>query len=138
MKRFSFITTCLFIMALSINLYAQNPSVRGGKSGRQHNRANLKKMDANQDGTVTREEWKGKPGRFNKLDQNNDGIISKEEALNARHHRGKKHLRKIDANRDGQITRDEWQGKADKFSRLDKNNDGIISGSELNRRRRRS
>jgi hypothetical protein len=37
----------------------------------------------------------------------------------------------MDADRDGVVTRGEWRGSAQAFRRQDKNNDGVLSGSEV-------
>lgn len=42
-------------------------------------------------------------------------------------------LAKIDANMDGQISREEWPRKPEAFARFDKNNDGVLTRDELNR-----
>ena len=84
MKRFSIIAACLFALVLSTLVFAQNPPVR---QGRHHGK--LKQMDTNHDGAISRDEWRGKPKKFNKLDQNHDGVITKQE-LKARHHKGQR------------------------------------------------
>ncbi len=39
-------------------------------------------------------------------------------------------LKKMDDNRDGMITREEWKGRQEAFGRLDRNNDGAIGKQE--------
>src|SRR5262245_6851180 len=46
-------------------------------------RRGIQQMDANSDSKISREEWKGKPKRFDRLDTDKDGMISQEE-LDAR------------------------------------------------------
>ena len=41
-------------------------------------------------------------------------------------------LRQLDYNRDGKLSREEWQGRQD-FERLDRNHDGYLSRNELAR-----
>ena len=42
---------------------------------------NILKMDANNDGIITRAEWNGKKETFTKLDQNGDGVLTAEDGL---------------------------------------------------------
>jgi len=44
-------------------------------------------MDTNNDGKISRDEWKGNPKRFDRLDANGDGVITKEEIGGARQNR---------------------------------------------------
>lgn len=46
-------------------------------------------------------------------------------------------LRKMYTNQDGTITRDEWNGRQEAFGKLDRNNDGVISKSEMRKCRRK-
>ena len=45
-------------------------------------------------------------------------------------------LRQMDSNGDGRITRSEWRGNEQAFSRRDRNGDGVLAGNELRRRNR--
>ncbi len=142
-KRFSMFATCLLAMILSTAAFAQSQSVASDQTGQQkqrnsrHHGGKLTKMDTNHDGQITREEWKGRDRGFQKADQNNDGIISRQETRNGRRQLGKLHLRQMDSNQDKQITRSEWSGDPEAFSRLDKNSDGIITKEEIRGRRRK-
>ncbi len=133
MKRFSIIAACLLALLVSTSVFAQNP--QGKRGGRNHG-GRLKKMDTNNDGQISRDEWKGKPQVFDRVDRNNDGSIGREEAANAGREQGNRQLKQMDANNDGQITRSEWTGDPEAFSRLDVNNDGSITKEELKGRRR--
>ena len=79
-----FLAVCL----LPAILNAQNadaPRERGGDDVRSERRAHLKKIDANGDGNISREEASvgGNPERvqrmFDHLDANNDGLITRDE-----------------------------------------------------------
>ncbi len=144
MKWFSIFAAGLLALALSTVAFAQDPQVQppqqsGKKAGRRAGKqaGKLKKMDANQDGQITLDEWKGRDGGFQKLDRNNDGTISREEAAAGRQQIGKRQLKKMDTDRNRQITRSEWSGDPEAFTRMDKNSDGILSGRELKGRRRK-
>ena len=134
MKRFSMIAAGLLALALTAGTLAQDPTTQS--PGREHRGGKLRKLDANNDGQITRDEWKGKPKGFGRLDRNNDNIVSREEAAAARRAHGKRQFKKMDANNDGQISRAEWQGDAELFSRLDVNSDGVIAQEERRGRRR--
>jgi Ca2+-binding EF-hand superfamily protein len=94
--------------------------------------------------------------RFNQTDTNRDGAITQEELKasfekkkaerqqrpnkkgHAKHDKGKKHHKrgdffaKIDANKDGKISRSEATKMADqRFARLDKNSDGAVTQEEM-------
>jgi Ca2+-binding EF-hand superfamily protein len=108
-------------------------------------------MDNNNDGQVSRDEYlsykqKYAETRFQSMDANSDGVISKEEfaahkASRTGHkyghheHHGKdngKIFTKLDANNDGQLTRDEslaaWTNW---FKRLDANGDQTVTLEEV-------
>lgn len=137
MKRFSIIATCLFALILSTTVWAQNPTERGGKRGGRNRSNKLKKMDANQDGQITRDEWKGRDRGFQKADRNNDGIISRDEALAGGRKFGKRQLKRMDADKNRQITRSEWSGDPESFNKLDKNNDGVLTRQEIKLHKRK-
>lgn len=134
MKRFSIIAASLLALALTAVTLAQDPTTQS--QGRERRGGKLQKLDANNDGQLSRDEWKGKPKGFRRLDRNNDNIVSREEAATARRAHGKRQFKQMDANNDGQISRAEWTGDAELFSRLDINNDGVIAKDERKSRRR--
>lgn len=101
------------------------------------------KMDADQDGAVSKQEFiehakKRAEKRFNKLDKNKDGQLNADE--NVVWQSRKKHhlLEKMDENQDGQISPEE-HGKMTQrwFNKMDSNNDKVVSGDELKRRKHR-
>ena len=55
---------------------------RSGKASARKLDKKFKKLDANNDGTVSRDEWKGRAKAFDRLDTNHDGMLTKDE-LNA-------------------------------------------------------
>lgn len=52
-------------------------------------------------------------------------------------HKVRKIFRRLDTNRDHQISRDEWKRQPKAFDRIDLNHDGVLSAEELKNRRRR-
>jgi hypothetical protein len=106
----------------------------------------IQRMDKNNDGQISRDEWSRKPEIFNRLDADANGILTREElsatANQIRNRSGKrdasrKMAEKLDKNNDGQISRDEWPRKEKAFDLLDANKDGVISSEELQQARER-
>jgi Ca2+-binding EF-hand superfamily protein len=95
---------------------------RTGMSGPQ--------MDTNQDGKISRDEWKGPADAFNRIDANADGYLTPDEAPRRRGSPDGR-MRQMDTNNDGAISRDEWRGPADMFDRIDTNKDGTIQKDEV-------
>lgn len=90
-------------------------------------------MDRNNDGVISRSEWRGNDRSFRNQDWNNDGVLSGREvranAVRTRNSRSSR-VDAVDRNRDGAIDRSEWLGNRREFQRLDRNNDGYITLSE--------
>jgi Ca2+-binding EF-hand superfamily protein len=107
-------------------------------------------MDRNNDGQITRAEWRGSDRSFAVHDWNGDGVLSGDEVRvgavrsrptgdpafdpyreyqfddwTARGFTG------LDHNRDGRITRDEWHFDLETFRRADHNGDGWVSRAEF-------
>lgn len=141
MKRFSFFAACILFLLTSIPVFAQNPQGpqgqpgprrRGGLNGEKR----MKRIDINNDGAISRDEWKGRPEAFDRIDKNRDGSLTREEFGGAARRQGGR-LDQMDANNDGQISRDEWKGAPKRFDRLDANSDGVITKEEIRGRRNR-
>jgi Ca2+-binding EF-hand superfamily protein len=97
-------------------------------------------QDLNKDGRLSADESKMPPPRFARIDANNDGALTREElraAFEARAERhagkpGKPQFERMDADKDGKVTKAEALAAAsERFTRLDTNKDGIITGEEL-------
>ncbi len=144
MKRFWMLLVCLMAFPFWSVVFAQDPQgqpvprQRGGPAGREKR---MKNMDINNDGAVSRDEWKGKPQVFDRFDKNGDGSLTREEqraevTRKASPGKQKGHVRQMDANNDQQISREEWKGDAKRFERLDVNSDGVITREEIRSVRR--
>ena len=135
MPRRNYLLPVLVIAILSASAVAQT-SIQPGQPGQgaRKGRHMLKRFDANGDGQISRDEWKGKPQAFDRLDRDHNDVITADELAAARQmHRQRmvERLEKMDANRDGIISRQEWTGKLEVFDRLDQNHDGMLTREEL-------
>lgn len=118
----------------------------GGKRGAQM-QERLKAADANNDGMISREEAKALPRiaeQFDAIDANRDGHVTTDE-LRAFHqarrgeHRGEMG-KKLDANGDGKLSRDEVANHpklVQEFDAIDADKDGLLSPEELKAARAR-
>jgi len=95
-------------------------------------------MDANHDGIVTREEWRGSAFIFQNSDWNGDGVLSGNEATGGAHrgidynrNHSKDRFIDLDKNKDGLISPREWDGVVSAFNRLDDNRDGALTAGEF-------
>lgn len=89
-------------------------------------------MDRNNDGMITRSEWRGNSRSFNNQDWNNDGVLSgREVRRNAMRVRNRNtRVEAVDRDRNGRIDRGEWMGTRNEFRRIDRDNDGYITADE--------
>lgn len=136
MIRISVIVACLMVTLLSSEAVAQ---ADGQKRARDRGQR-LKRLDADGDGRIARNEWKRKSNVFDRLDANGDGFVTDEELRATSRRRGtrqdRKRLAVMDKNSDGQISRDEWTGASSRFDLLDGDKNGTISAEEIKARRR--
>lgn len=99
----------------------------------------LETLDTDKDGAVSKAEFEARRAAdFTAADSDKDGNVSAAE-LSAFHeqkmaeHRAEREKRmyeRLDANKDGKVTKDEFEG-AGMFDRMDKNKDGKISADEM-------
>jgi Ca2+-binding EF-hand superfamily protein len=101
--------------------------------------AMLRRLDADQDGFITRSEW---DGFFDKSDSNADKRISSEELQPSLHTDGAEEeldpdrgrlaaFERLDANKNDAIESQEWPGKVRDFRYLDANHNGSLSREEF-------
>lgn len=107
-------------------------------------------MDRNNDGEITREEWRGSARSFEVHDWNGDGRLSGDEVRiggrrNSRLEEAdhdpswaeryeswtEEGFRNLDHNRDGRITSNEWHYERESFIRADRNRDGALDRAEF-------
>ncbi len=109
-------------------------------------------MDANRDGVITRQEWRGSAQSFRTHDWNGDGVLSGDEVrVGARRSNDPREpepfdsdqrdyqftdwtargFTTLDHDRNGRVTRDEWHFDLEDFRRADHNRDGWLSRVEF-------
>lgn len=101
-------------------------------------------MDRNNDGVITRAEWRGSQQSFRVHDWNGDGILSGDEVRPGALRPSDQNQREagirddredtfenLDVNGNNQIERHEWHASADAFQWLDRNKDGVLSRREV-------
>ena len=127
----SFLTVLLASAAFAQDPQTTPPNSIKQKQGPRNMTKMLRKQDANSDGKLAREEWKGKAQGFDRLDQDKDGFLTREELASP----VKSALSKLDTDNDGKVARAEWKGKPRGFDRLDANGDGFLTPEEFAQRR---
>ncbi|MFW5868104.1 MAG: EF-hand domain-containing protein [Armatimonadota bacterium] len=107
------------------------------------------RLDANQDGKIDADEFKGPDEAFARMDRNGDGFITRDELGGEGDRPGfgrpgnygqrgdvdpterwQKMLERFDANEDGKISAEEFQGAEKVLRFLDANNDGEVTEDE--------
>jgi Ca2+-binding EF-hand superfamily protein len=141
------LSTCLIALGL-----LAGTAMAGDKPRSDAPRDELR-ADTDGDGRVSRAEATAAGAErsgawFDKLDADKDGYVTREETRQARETRrsdmrekAEAHFKAADSNGDGQLSLDEVQAKmpklADRFGTLDKDKNGFLSQSELQRPRHR-
>lgn len=111
----------------------------GAQAGHGHGDKLWDNLDANKDGKVTADEMSERHADLiANADQDGDGALTKEEMK--AYHKAKREERRAkhnpDKNNDGVIDRTEFINAAqERFDKMDKNGDGVISEDEKKHRR---
>ncbi|MFQ5562976.1 MAG: EF-hand domain-containing protein [Parvularculaceae bacterium] len=125
-------TTAFLLSAVSAVLFAASGALAGGHGKRG---GHWDRLDANDDGKITAEEMDDHQAEFFAgADADGDGAITREEMKAFHKARRAEHMRERmgDANGDGVVERDEYMdAAAERFDKLDKNEDGVLSEDEL-------
>ena len=113
------------------------------QQGQRQQQARFRAMDTNNDGVITRAEWRGNDRSFRNHDWNHDGILSGDELRAGavppqgnQTDRGfyewtRAGFRSVDANGDNRITRNEWNYDYELFLRADRNRDNVLTLAEF-------
>lgn len=99
-------------------------------------------LDVNGDGQITRNEWRGNARSFQNFDRNGDGVLAGEElSVDAERRAVARNQEEdvpfderfdyLDVNGNGFIERNEWDGGANAFQRLDTSGDQRLSRGEF-------
>src|SRR5688500_12716851 len=114
----------------------------------QQIRIRFAEMDANNDGRISRQEWRGSRQAFLVHDWNNDGVLSGDEVrpggrrpatedpdfIEGRLENqdwSPQRFTRLDINRDSRIVRAEWPYDWQSYRRADRNRDNILTRSEF-------
>ena len=122
----------------------------GGQGTARPARMRFEVMDRNNDGVISRDEWRGSARSFEVHDWNGDGQLSGDEvrigarrnprledadhdpSWNERYESWTEAgFANLDHNRDGRLTSNEWHYARESFVRADRNRDGALDRSEF-------
>src|SRR5580765_1500371 len=106
----------------------------GVQSASAQSKAQIQRMDRDNDGVVTRAEWQGQAGAFRLHDTNKDGVLSAGEVWenwSPDRNAWMDRFGDLDVNNDGAITRNEWRDSVATFRELDRNRDNRLSRFEF-------
>lgn len=98
---------------------------RGTSADRQQRFVDI---DADRDGMIEPNEWRGNARLFRRLDRNRDSRLDVDEYFADTRELG---YRELDRNGEGFIARGEWYGNPRRFDALDRNRDGWLTQREL-------
>ena len=107
------------------------------------NQRRFRNMDRNNDGVISRAEWRGSRQSFDVHDWNNDGVLNGAEVDEAVARQGRTvedenfdrvdRFENLDVNNNNRIEAREWHGTVAAWNRLDVNNDNFLSRAEFTR-----
>jgi Ca2+-binding EF-hand superfamily protein len=113
----------VFVLTVTTGVFAESSKQYPKKLGF------IKKMDKDNDGRVSKEEYISKyTERFDRLDVNKDGYLDKDEAVAKMKKKGL--IKRMDKDNDLKVSKEEFQGSDERFNRLDADKDGYITKGE--------
>jgi Ca2+-binding EF-hand superfamily protein len=116
--------------------------VGGGQAAAAQRERTMRFQDLDRDnnGRITRDEWRGNDRSFERHDWNGDGVLAGDEVRIGTSRDGQvrddvddrdARFDDLDVNRDNRVTRDEWRDARAAFDRLDENRDGRLTRAEM-------
>lgn len=119
---------------------ARDPDAQpyGAQQQRQPPMMGMRGMDADSDGSVSRDEFmaahQNADARFAAIDADKDGAVSQEEYLAAGRENREARFKAMDSNGDGRLTREELDARRTAmFDTMDSDKDGRITAQEMRR-----
>jgi Ca2+-binding EF-hand superfamily protein len=93
----------------------------------------FRRIDRNRDGRIVPNEWYYGPEYFRRADRDRNGVLSQTEFERTAQWDDDRDdtFENLDANNNGRIEGREWHGSADAFQWLDRNNDNVLSRTEV-------
>ena len=113
---------------------AEDPDFTEGRQElRDWTPARFTRLDINRDGRIVRAEWPYDRESFLRADRNRDNILTRAEFLGDNNIDDDRDDRftDLDLNGNGRIERREWHGSRETFDWLDRNNDNVLSYTEV-------
>lgn len=140
------LVTTFTLLAMALAAQVASGQSQFTRQAPQTGEMRFRDMDRNNDGVVTRAEWRGSEQSWRAHDWNSDGILSGDEVRTGAVRSGasatedqqagiwddrEDTFENLDVNRNNRIERREWHGSADSFKWLDRNSDGTLSRGEV-------
>jgi len=105
-------------------------SDEGAPDPNQGRLAAFDRLDVNRNNRIDSEEWPGNSKDFGYLDANQDGTLSREEFLSRNGRFWNELFENLDLDGNGIIIRSEWLDSVETFDRLDRDRNGVIEPRE--------